>query len=636
MLSLLYLLGFTAMGVGAVAIGLCVAPAPRRDSLALFVCDLMTRWALGMAMVSSIVVWLGLVGLIRVWTVGPILVALTLGGTVRSVRAGLFRGSIPCDGLRGEWRLLSDAGRVLAIVVMAWGLLLSANVVVGSMVPDMGQDTMWYHLSVPGQWAFEGDVRAWPSVMPSCYSLGREAIYAAILLFGDEILCSLLAAQATLVFLWGMVFVTARLVGWRAAGLIAATGVVFSAQMVAMAPLGVKNDALAGVLLLAAFVELMARLKTDDPAIDMKRSLAIGFLLGAATAVKVPVGGFWAPVVMCYLVALACQRRGIGVVLREAITLGIGVGLAYSPWAIRGWMTTGLPVFPPIGPLFTIRPEYEAALAAVQQQNSLYPLTLDGLTEGFLRQFPHKIQLAMVNVDIMFGMVYIAALGVVWRREAFWRVQGVALLSFYGLLGMLKGGEQMVRYFAICYPLAAPALGQTLDDICRRVSRPVRIGFIALLFVGGVASYARKQVDIAGFHTNQWRFRPVVTESQRRQFASHAETGDAYLGFAALQELIPEEARVLVIDTWAPHYLKRRCLWGDPMIARQLTDQWLYQPSGVAREFLESNAIDFVVRTKPTDDEWHLGMEQAGVLRSIELPDAPELDGWRLQAVVSD
>lgn len=568
----------------------------------------------GLAIAIFITIGLGLAGLIRAWAILPLLGSLAAAGWYRGCRVGW--------PIRG-WRGLPPAPKVFIAIGGAILSLIGVNLLIGGMCPCMMQDALWYHLSVPLQWALTGRAEAFPCVMPSNYSLGMESIYAVALLFSDEILCSMLYAVVVLVLIAAMVAAARRFAGWMG-GVVAAAVVVPLAAITA--PVVPANDLAASLVLLIGFVSLAKSLENERA-----NHLAVGFLFGTAMAIKIVSVVFSGPIVLIWMI-FAARQIGAKRLAAAAGLIGCGFALAYLPWAARGFIYSGNPVFPVLSGIFPVRPEYQASLDAVTRLHGTYGITPAGIRDALLTGLPQKLAIARDSMDSIFWLILIAALPMVFSPRRSARFQAWVLLSFYFGFVAIQGSNDVLRFISIGYPLAAPVLAMGFVFIADRLRGRGKYALLTVLILAAAFNYAKRQALVAGFHTIQWKYRPVLTKSAIDAFARHAEFGENYLRNTELQAVIDPAARVFLADETHPYYLKRQCIWGDEVAGGAFQKSWSGKSPEQMRDDLRARRVDYVVCLSDRFPVFH-EMESRKYLRKIKpnTPHAMHVSVWKLE-----
>jgi hypothetical protein len=258
--------------------------------------------------------------------------------------------------------------------------------------------------------------------------------------------------------------------------------------------------------------------------------------------------------------------------------------------------------------------------------NNVYPLSPAGLREALAVGLPEKLRFVSTMLDVGFGVILVAAAGLLVWKNRFWRLQGALILAFYAVFFWMKGKNEVIRYFSLSYPIAAPAVGCFLDGIARRAGRNwIRYALLALLLLGGAFTYGKKQVQVANFRTIQWRFRPEVSRDAVLAFAHRAEGGETYLLFQSIRNAIPTDAYVWIPEFRYPYYLKRRAWWCG------FNDGWDRMTQAEIRDLVRRERFDSAILHLPLDPRVK-PLADRGWLERILSPEA-ESRGWSLWKV---
>lgn len=628
------LLSIAYLGVALLAMALCVGvgvllrPLRAGRTVDLLV-DAGIAGMIGMAVLSWWTTVCGLLGVLRWWALWPPLAVAGLVGLARAARCG-FSPAGAFASARRAWSVLPRAERVACVVVGAACALLAANTLVGGLCPDHGQDSVWYHLTVPYQWVLRGDVAMFSHCMPSTYTLAGEALYAVLLTAWDEILPTAFYAWMLVFSLGAFVAVAWSLCGGRAALLTAALVPFLHAVNSAVAPIGAFNDAFASTAVLAS-AWLLARPRSASA----NGTLLAGFVGGFAVMAKVIAVGFLAPAVALVLGARWLNDRSFPRLLAHAAAFSVAFAVASMPWMVRGYVECGNPLIHVSREFMPIVEEFQPVIVGYDREpNRLFPFTPSGILDAFTRGLAKKFHYAMVSMDGLFLLAPLAALFALARRESYWRAQGLAVLACYAGLAMLDGFGEVSRYFSLAYPLAAPVLGLLCAEIARRFAGR-RLAAIALVFVAASgATFAKKQLRWASFATIDWHFRPVVTDEARRAYVEHTEMGGGYLQFEGVRDLIPKDASVLVSDFPGPYKLERKAWWDCFACEPILGDWWKGMDARQAGDVLEARSVDYILQTNVAEADPRIGeLERAGRLERIPVP-PPWTEGTGLWRVV--
>lgn len=596
---------------------------------------LLRRIALGMAMVSFTASLLGTVALLTLaW---PVLLIVALYGLSRAHHTRDL--SLALNSIRHVHKRLRRfpfGSRMLAYLPIGAFGVLSINAILGGLSPPMGHDAMWYHLAVPRQWTFSVRIDAYPDIMPSNYPLAGNTLYALLLQArGNAALCNVFYAASGVLLLLTMIAVTGVLTSrfqyparnWIAAFVCLAVWVPVVARESLIAPTMAQNDIFAMLWLAVGYAELWS---CSQRTVRIRSLVTAGFLLGTAAAAKLVV--VMAVAVSPLVPLLIACRIGPGQLHRflPSVLVSLGLCIGYFPWALRAALTNGMPLFPLLSSLFPPSPDYAIALRASHEWNGLLAPGRTGLA-GAWHNLTYKLSAAAsTGASGVYMFAVLASVGTLLLRGS-QRVYCALLLLFTMALVLMQGGLEVLRYFSLYFPLAAPALAWITLDLLHRIRRPALpiIAAVSLLTYGG---YAVRQLIHASHPIFDYRYRPVLSDVDLRRRAHVTELGLYYLGHTAWQSRVPHHARVFLPDSHFPFYLDRDTLWNDLATQGGVADRWKSMTQEEAEEFLEQMQIDAVLYTKlpPTSVPLQLrsGLAQ-GTIREVP-PPADSPPGWRL------
>lgn len=607
-LSAWYLFQFVLVGFVFLAIGNLLLPRCDPSGRAETAWNWVLRYGLGLSAAIFVIISAGLFGLIQRAVLLPALAILAGAGIVRYFRSR--RAALPSAG---KWDLTS-ADKILFGIALIIFVLLNMNVLVGGMHPNMGQDALWYHLSVPIQWTLTGKAEAFPYVMPSNYALGVEAVYSALLLFSDEILCSMIYCQVAMVLLAGMAIASHRFAGWAGATIVMGCIAPFTTTL---APVPPANDSAATLLLLIGFIRIADSIRSDGGRIY--DGMLTGFILGSAIAIKLTSIIFCAPTIFFWGV-FSLGRPRLNRFALTLIVFAAGIVLAYAPWAVRGAQYSGDPVFPLAKKTFPVRPEYQVMADQSERLNNSYPLTITGIRDALIG-VPDKI--VYFRSDVMFWLMPLTVLTLILDRRGFARFLGWSMAGFYGGFLIMKGGSEVGRYFGIGYPISAPAIGiafALLYDQMKQQRRAFRIlapSFLMVLISSAAGTYVFNQIKQASWPVFQWKFKPIVSRQAIDEFARHAEIRN-YILYSKLKNVIEPDARVFLADEVYPYYLKRKCIWGDEVTIMAFQKSWSDKTPEQMHKYLMNQNVKYLICIR-NDISILKEMERKKLLRRINL-----------------
>ncbi len=351
--------------------------------------------ALGLALLSALGFWLGILGWLTVW--GLVGGVGAMAGALWAVSSHRTRVGAPPVRL--------SASRVVFVLFILLPLVALA------LYPPTGFDTTMYHLPFAKAFVATGGLPYLPDLRFPIFPQASEVLFAeAMLLDGDRAaqLVSLLATLSTAAILFGW----ARRVGRVGA---AASGV---GELVAALFLGgpiiayLSGTAYCEPLLILFVVAALDQIDRLDEDADRRRWGLAGVFAGSAAGVKY-FGLF--PVGVVLAVALFARAGNRAERWRRfAWSLG-GVLLFAAPWYVRNAVYTGNPFFPLFPRLFgpsvwggpaELAPWSEGAGLLQVSQMVRLPWTLTFGRPTFGRMPPWSP---------MIGLALIAALLAAWR-----------------------------------------------------------------------------------------------------------------------------------------------------------------------------------------------------------------------------
>lgn len=604
-------------GVGSV-----ILPPLREGRLSERMLSCLYTYATGLLAVSSLVTVVGLLGLLNAWVVGPALMLSGLAGWVRVLRAGVFSNLNIASRVHAQWKLLPGSHRILLAAGVLPLALFSMNIIVGGLAPDLAQDSLWYHLTLPGQWILLGDVRMFPFVMQSTLTLAAEAIYAPILLFGNELILHQFHAQLLLLVFFAMPVAAARFVGARASVLVACILIPLVGVTLGIAPVTVKNDRFAALFLLVGFCALLEGLE-ERGSRQWRLAILAGAFLGMLTAVKMVALAYWVPASVVYTILLA-RRHGPGRTVGLLATAAIVALFVYTPWLVRGAKYSGNPVYPLGKSLIEINPDFRPALEASAGKHQFYDLSWEGFLR-FKKDAWRKAYIAQSNVDPVLALLFLSALGCLFRRKT--RPVGLLILAMYTGLLVVTGESRAARFFTIVYPAGSIAIALFFHAIDRRLTSRLALAVWVLLLTGAFITYGRTQYNRSRLRTIQWPFRPVLTEPLLSEYVGKQALASSYFVMRQARSSIPKGASVLLPEAPYPYYLKHRVFWaGDAIDEGILHFWWDDMDAEEAFEDLQERHVDYVLTVNyPQDgdsafssiDERLLRMEKDGRLEFV-------------------
>lgn len=457
-----------------------------------------------------------------------------------------------------------------------------------------------------------------------------ESLYAVLIPIGGEVLCSTVYAFCILGLWLSMILVVHQLApGWPASVATALWIPLFAVNSFAPTPAG--NDMVAAWFL---FFGIMFFLRCEIEGKTPETLWGSGLLIGEAIACKpicLPFAG------MAFLVLFFNRRP----TLERAKTYALftcWMVLFYTPWAIRGILTTGLPIFPLGAGVFPINPDFQAAFATSRSLNHLYSMSFSGLFEAFTLGLKHKLTLGMYNGEVLFFLVPILCFIALIIQQNRQRLPLLILLGMFAPILMINGETEIFRYGALCFPIGIVVAGFLFQHVEQSLKPRFRQMLFVIILASTVFHFSGDQWRVASFKTFQWPFRPLLSPQDQLAFAQRAEKGAVFLDFKHLRPLIPEGERVLLTDCLYPYYLNRPALWNDEAIkSGGLQDQWQTMTTADAKLLFEKEEISWVLIMNRSRDESNTllcnQLIAEGIVQEIPTPEQTP-NAWLLKVVI--
>lgn len=358
---------------------------------------------------------LGLAGLIRSWTLVPLLTAVALLARYRlrpadrdQVSDPELHSVPPGPPVPGFWPWAA-ALAVAFLLVAQWGAFVAQNLDHGIT----NFDSVWYHLPYAAEIARTGSVTYFPHTdtvfINWFYPQNSELIHAVgIALTGREFLSLFLnMGWLGLALLAG--WCTGRPYGRPHLTMLAAAVVLAVHTLVVREPGTAKNDVATIALVLAGVAILLNRsssLKDGHGRVSAGWAVAAGGLaIGLAAGTKVTALAAAAMMTAAVIVAAADGRR-----LRTLGAWLAGLAAGGGWWYLRNLAATGnpLPQLGNLGPLALPGPERlqegrpDFAVAHYLTDSTVWrEYFIPGLSQGFGRLWPLLLAIAVVGVVLL-------------------------------------------------------------------------------------------------------------------------------------------------------------------------------------------------------------------------------------------
>jgi hypothetical protein len=613
------------------------------------------RTAAGLALISWVGAILGLLGFFDLPALIALLLPIVVGGAVAANKfAPSHRPHLIREWIKLRHYFLSSTliGKLFFLGLIIMFFLISLNAVIGALVPDMNHDPMWYHLPLPQQWVYDEKFTVYPSALQSAYPLAAESLFAIVFAAGgDVVLCSLLVAVCGLCFLstlvtsaWASISTSESksLNSLWGIGAVMGLCVPLMVPYVLIAPIQPKNDpvmlfwACTGTMIL--YVPLLGF--KHVPTVG---SWAVGgFLLGTAICAKPTVLNmifffFVFIVPLAFVTARLNRQKWVQLVVAN-VTVCVGaVLLAAMPWLLRGYLAHGVPLYPVGTSLFPLSASFLPLHNSLGKIQAVPGVGLEEWKGKVLRLGPRLLLGAQHGEKMVFIYLIAASLGLIVARGR-WRWLAGTLFFHLTLIIGFEGAVEVFRFFAPSYCLAIPLVGLLVARGVSYLNSFLRFAVAGLVCLAAVGSLLEVQLRIAGMKTMSWKFRPVLSHEDVKEYSTHAEMGPLAADLKLVANHIGKEERVFLLGATYPFYLHRDTLWNDEVVkAGGVVDRWNAMTAVEAAAFLKQQRIDVVLHAsgidKVADGPVDELIAQERILVPVLLPEKLERKGWTLYRV---
>ena len=432
--------------------------------------------SVGLGLIAIGVLMIGLAGGFRAWALWGVLMVV-----------GLFtlRQSM------GWWRSLRHTIReVLISINTPWSRFLGVlvGIVLGAALmrafaPPTAWDALAYHLTAPREYLAQGSISAHPENFFLGFSQNGEMLFGlAMSLLGRD------TSAAPVHALWG-------LLGLCAVGGIVRRYLNRDAALTAILCLlmGYSFDLLFGW----AYVDLMlfaygaAALVIADLWWVTRQPgalITLGAILGLAVGTKyVAVGLVFA--LLIFVIGISWGSGGIRLSARNVLLIVIPAGAIFAPWALKGLMHYGNPVYP----FFFNGLNWDA------ERSRIFATAETSLLEaGNLWQLPVLPIAATIfgieKADTGSGFFFTAGvwlLSLPWLIPLVWRWLdesarrltllcagvGIPLIIFWMVFAVFSAVGTQTRLMLFGFPVAAAACGIAFYGLGRCPRKPLDLGF---------------------------------------------------------------------------------------------------------------------------------------------------------------
>jgi len=436
-------------------------------------------------------------------------------------------------------------------VAVAIILFLFVSTFLAALGPELEPDALSYHLPAAVDWAQTGHDPYSPHNYPTGYPLLVEGVYAWLVLAGRPEAARVLHCFAMLLATLATALLGARVAG-RRAGVLAAT-ILAGVPMLAWTAQTANTEGF-GLLFF-----VLAILRLDDHLREGKRGDLVwsAVFLGLCASTKiwnllfVPL---FAAVVFAFWLRLARQKKArLSASWRNAFLFGAAALAVYLPWAVRGFVFTGDPLYPMLVPLWSRWQRY------FFDGISHYVAETYGAGHGFAHLLLVGWNLTFLperfgHLAIGWLLLPLATFGLVRLRRRpllalLTPIAGVALLVWFAT-------SQQVRYLAPLFPYAAVlAAAPVLAAAEKRAWRWLPLA-VALLALTGWAPIVRHQWSDAGFAPKVYTSL-LTGRATRDQIRERHAYNDEWSLWRFANSALPDKAKIVGDGAQARLWAKR-------------------------------------------------------------------------------
>jgi hypothetical protein len=296
--------------------------------------------ALGLGILSTATLALGVAGVLSRPLVCALLVAGAALGAVRLARTGIGLGRKPVANGRGVRKELAKALVLLPLCVPIAVVLYGACLPPGLLWTGeaRGYDVLEYHLQAPREYYDAGQIQFLPNNVYASFPLGVETLYLLLMYLAGGPLAAAIPAQLLHAALGALT--VAALVAWTPRGWPRILVALVAGTTVWLAYLGALAYVELGVLFFAAVAAGLIVSEDPGPRVALAAGICAGLAAGckytALALVAAALGLAW----------LITMRGGVKIRASRLAMYSLGAVLAFSPWLIRNAAFTGNPVYP--------------------------------------------------------------------------------------------------------------------------------------------------------------------------------------------------------------------------------------------------------------------------------------------------
>ena len=535
---------------------------------------------LGLGTLSYFVLALGLLRLLYPW----ILILLVGIMTIVSLKeiGGLLSGLINHIRRRVKLKLSASSG-----LIAASSIFLGATVLIYALAPSSGLDWdgLAYHLAIPKMYLAKHAIIYVPFISHSNFPFLTEMLYTIGLAVGSVILAKLFhlvmyIATAITIFALGRKHISG-LTGRLGALLFMSVPVVLWEAGLAYA------DITTALYITLAVYAVLNWEKDGRTSWLVICGVMCGFALGTKVLAAVPTA------VLCGWILIGSLRergwsRGAGLAL---IVGGLAI-LVGSPWYIKSCIYTGNPVYPFLYNVFGGR--YWSTEAAEMYRSSQLSLGMGrGLSEFLLTPWNLTMNgFKFFDTPRVYGLIGAAFVGLIplqilagWSNKVITRLN-IIILVFLAAWFVLM---QQSRYLIGVIPLACIIAASSVDLANAKwpTGRHIVNVFVGMcialsIFTGWALATGSREV--------------IIGSVSQEDYLS--KTLDVYDAERYVNDNLPEDAKVVLLDEVRGFYLDREYIWGNPGHHEMIPWSSFKSGADMVRYFMDHGYTNAIINWK--------------------------------------
>ena len=552
--------------------------------------------SLGMAWTAFFIFSLGQVNLLY-----PLLIiSLNMGLTLVLIKVN-FSKLLSLSHSINYRNLVS--GNKLELFLKGLFLVLVIVLIGGALTPELRQDSLQYHVTVPHQYLMEHRMWDIPYLAYHFYSLNMEMIYTLAMAVGGTPVAKLIHAGLALLTALLIYIIVRREVPGKPLLPIMTALLYYSLPQAGWMSATTYNENVwmfFGVVALAAWLEWRK-------SFDYRYLYLVGFVSGMGMTFKMIVFAFYPFVLGLFtLVVILRNKRK-----EQWIHLGIYSILLWIPlipWFIRNYLYTRNPVFPLFSNLFKSYPDYAYAgesFRAIRSLPNFHPLAL-------LDKFNTVFQGILMNGNYMvalFGICFIFGL-LLWKSLP----RTIKTIGIYGILiwviyNLLEGGLDG-RFIYPTYPIMAIFAGYILLDIIEQIqSLSTQKIIISLIGIGLIGFSIFGRMGYMQDLNESWT--PVLNPPEVNSYLTPRLP--YYSVFHFINQHLPSDSYILLPANYSGVYCERRYLANSEfdlsplrkaILEPKTTDEIIQRlrDYGVTHVVIENMYIHSLSRDNPIQD----------------------------------